>query len=78
MLVRCVQELFCYVCVVCSCVTLSYGCFHDSDLPDDHDIIFSVPVWFIDFMQRLCQVDGSLLHPCRNQNTVSDVQETVS
>lgn len=33
-------------------------------LADGHHIIFSVPVWLIDLMEGLRQVDGGLLHPC--------------
>lgn len=56
------------LCVVfsrCKC------CFNDSDLSDGHNVIFSMPVGFVDFVQRLRQVDGSLLHPCNNTNNCS-------
>lgn len=45
--------------------------FVSSNLSNGHDIIFSVPVRFIHLMQRLGEVDGSLLHPCRARNKVS-------
>lgn len=38
--------------------------FYVSNLPNRHNVFLSMPVWFIDFMQRLGQVDGGLLHPC--------------